>query len=746
MAVVDGSEVCGKNEGHDGLQLHHDVQSRTRGVLEGVADGVALHRSVVGLLGLWSSLNLLSSLRVLGVSQLRVIGEAVLDELLAVVPGAARVGHGDGELHGGAQGAREEPEDGLDAEEGAGQKRREDHEAGRCHHLVEGGLRGDVDAGQRIRLQLIAAVQEGLALGVLDAELPLHFCDHFSRGLADGLHGERGEPVGDHAADDEEGEGDGLQDVDAGLHAQAHDKGTVEGQGDQGGGADGEALADGGCRVAGGIQSVRATANLGTEKCHLCDAARVVRDRPKAINGEATGERGEHAQSCQSDAVEVAELKGHVDGRGQHEDRHDAALVAQGQALDNVHGGAELARGGQLTRGHVAVGGEILRDQTDDEAAHAAHGGTDEALVRASGDLGLLPILSQAHTLQAELRREQDNRKVVDHWQHQDGGEHHLHLQHSLDVGFFLDRRDVGGHKATEDADHNAGSRDGQREEHGIPAGIRQRVVRAFHSGGCDDQCSAGALGEGAEKIRAHAGDVAHVVADVVRDCGGVVGIVLIQAGNDLANQVRTDVGGLGVDTTADTAEHGNGAATQAIAGRTVEEDLPVVSLWEDGAVEAQQHPEDQNTQGAESIAHDAAATEGRVEAQGVAAVGTGQSGAGVGVGGHHHAQEAAEHRGEGSCQEGAGSEVTLQGALGTPGHQRADQDGEGQAESRANGVLHLQKLDGAIHNLRIDLRDQLQSLLAATSCEAGTQAVLGVRSEADLPDDQELRQRGHKA
>ena len=467
--------------------------------------------------------------------------------------------------------------------------------------------------------------------------------------LADRLHGEGGEPVGDHAADDEEGEGDGLQDVDAGLHAQAHDEGAVEGQGDQGGGADGEALADGRGGVAGGVQGIRAAAHLGAEERHLRDTACIVGDGAEAVDGEAAGERREHAQSRQGDAVEVAELEGHEDARGQHEDRHDAALVAQGQALDDVHGGAELARGGQLTRGHVAVGGEVLCDQTDDEAAHTAHGGTDEALVGASGDLGRVSVLCQAHTLQTELRREQDNCKVVDDGQHQDGGEHHLHLQHSLDVGLFLDRRDVGGHKATENADDDAGSRDGQREEHGIPAGICQRVVRAFHRSGGDNECGTGALSEGTEEVRAHAGDVAHVVADVVRDGGGVVGIVLIQAGNNLADQVRTDVGGLGVDTSADTAEHGNGAATQAITGRTVEEDLPVVSLRVDGAVEAQQNPENEDTQGAQRIAHDAAATEGGVEAQGVAAVGTGQGGAGVRVGGDHHAQEPTEHRRESS-------------------------------------------------------------------------------------------------
>lgn len=46
-------------------------------------------------------------------------------------------------------------------------------------------------------------------------------------GLSHGLHGQCREPVGDHAADDEEGEGGGLQDVDARLHAKADHKGAI---------------------------------------------------------------------------------------------------------------------------------------------------------------------------------------------------------------------------------------------------------------------------------------------------------------------------------------------------------------------------------------------------------------------------------------------------------------------------------------------------------------------------------------
>ena len=265
------------------------------------------------------------------------------------------------------------------------------------------------------------------------------------------------------------------------------------------------------------------------------------------------------------------------------------------------------------------MGGEVLGHQADDEAADAAHGGADEALEGAAGDLSRVPVLRQADALEAELVRQQEHRQVVDDGQHQHRREHHLHLQDPLDVLLLLHRRDVGGHKAAEDADNNARGGDGQGEEHGVPAGSGQRVVRAFDGSGRDDQRGASALGEGAEEVGAHAGDVAHVVSHVVGDGGGVVGIVLIQARHNLAHQVGTDIGGLGVDAAAHTTEHGHGAATQTVASGAVEEDLPVIRLRVDGAVEAQEDPQDKHAQGAERVAHDAAAAEGRVEAQSVA-------------------------------------------------------------------------------------------------------------------------------
>ena len=44
-------------------------------------------------------------------------------------------------------------------------------------------------------------------------------------------------------------------------------------------------------------------------------------------------------------------------------------LVAESQALDNVHGGAELASASQLTGGDERVAGEVLCHKADDHAA-----------------------------------------------------------------------------------------------------------------------------------------------------------------------------------------------------------------------------------------------------------------------------------------------------------------------------------------------------------------------------------------
>ena len=66
----------------------------------------------------------------------------------------------------------------------------------------------------------------------------------------------------------------------------------------------------------------------------------------------------------------------------------------------------------------------------------------------------------------------------------------------------------------------------------------------------------------GLVQVGAHTGHVAHVVAHVVGDGGGVPGVVLGDTGLHLAHQVGAHVGGLGEDAAAHTGEqsHEGGA------------------------------------------------------------------------------------------------------------------------------------------------------------------------------------------
>ncbi len=68
----------------------------------------------------------------------------------------------------------------------------------------------------------------------------------------------------------------------------------------------------------------------------------------------------------------------------------------------------------------------------------------------------------------------------------------------------------------------------------------------------------------GLEQVGGHAGAVAHVVAHVVGDHGGVAGVVLGDAGLDLADQVGADVGALGEDAAAETGEDRDQRAAEA--------------------------------------------------------------------------------------------------------------------------------------------------------------------------------------
>ena len=105
------------------------------------------------------------------------------------------------------------------------------------------------------------------------------------------------------------------------------------------------------------------------------------------------------------------------------------------------------------------------------------------------------------------------------------------------------------------------------------PAGRRSRRRRWSRSsaGGLEERHAqdhrADVLGGGGlEEVGAAARAVADVVADEVRDDGRVARIVLGDAGLDLADEVRADIGGLGVDAAAELGEEGDEARAEGEA------------------------------------------------------------------------------------------------------------------------------------------------------------------------------------
>ena len=114
--------------------------------------------------------------------------------------------------------------------------------------------------------------------------------------------------------------------------------------------------------------------------------------------------------------------------------------------------------------------------------------------------------------------------------------------------------------------DEQAEGADDEREEDpGL--GVRPAGVEGDGEDADAEDHRADVLGRGRfEEVRATTGAVADVVADEVRDDARVAGIVLGDALLDLADEVRADVRGLGVDAAAELGEerHERGAEAEA--------------------------------------------------------------------------------------------------------------------------------------------------------------------------------------
>ena len=106
-----------------------------------------------------------------------------------------------------------------------------------------------------------------------------------------------------------------------------------------------------------------------------------------------------------------------------------------------------------------------------------------------------------------------------------------------------------------EGSEHGADDSHGGDEQRNDNRSCHHLGSDASEGGGCESAAGNYRAEIGLVEVGAHAGHVAHVVAHVVGDNGGVAGVVLGNSGLNLTHKVGTHVGGLGENSAAHTGK-----------------------------------------------------------------------------------------------------------------------------------------------------------------------------------------------
>mmetsp|Transcript_5154 Transcript_5154/g.15486 ORF Transcript_5154/g.15486 Transcript_5154/m.15486 type:complete len:710 (+) Transcript_5154:1915-4044(+) len=579
-----------------------------------------------------------------------MLGSSGLQVLLGVIPGSSGVGGRDGKLDARDEGTNEDTSKGTDSEEGSDDKRGEDDQGTWRSHLGKRGLRGDLNA------LLVLWLRGTLHQARDSVELSSDLLNHGEGSPSDTLHGHGTEPVWKHSSDQESREDLLVKNGSTGkVNISTGHVRSEEGQGHEGGRANGETLSDGGGGVSGGVKSISSLTDLLSHLGHLGDTSGVIGDRSVGINGKASGQGSEHTKGRASDSVHSRAGVGEVDGHSQSTAWDDARLVTKGKSEDDVGGSTGLARVGDVNDWLVGVTGVDLGHVSDQVTGDESKGNRDEHLPVVHG------LDRVVRHVELELAWEGSEGNSENHNKHEHGTDLELPLEGRLDLRNVLGRGNVGGHQGGEEAHDDSASGEHERVVHGGPVvASGQAVAIDAPSGseggqGRDDEGSASGLGEGAEEIGSHSSDVTNVVANVVSNDGRVPWVILRDVLLDLSDQVGTDVGGLGVDTSSDSSEEGDGGPSQAVPGDALVETSPVVleveHLEEDDGGE-----EDEKTQPTEQESHDGSGPEGGHEGWGDSLPGL-EGGPSVGVGRDHHSQVSGQGGRGRSQDEGDGGE-----------------------------------------------------------------------------------------
>ena len=514
-----------EDEADDRHELDQDVERRTGGVLEGIADRVADDRSLVGVAALAAHV-------------------ATFDTLLGVVPGAARVRHEDRLHDTHDESSSEQATERMHAPESR-QDRSEDRDDARDDHLLERAIGRDLHAACGVRLDRTLHDVRVLA------ELTTDLLDHDEGRITNGTHGERTELVRQDTAEKETDHDLRVVDVEGQRSHLAHElasavaEGVEQSECRESGRTDGEALADGRSRVADGVKRIRALANFTGKLGHLSEPTGVVSDRTVGVDAQGDAEGREHTYCRDGDAVHTGHLVGDEDRHGDEKHRRHHGIHPDSETVDDVGRGAGLGVASDGDDRFPFGTGVVLRHLADEDADDRARRDGDEKLPSDE------PF--------REGKREAEHRRAGDG---EDRSDRDATVKRMRDLRLILGAHEERAHDGREDPERS----DSERQSDGTRHVLLTRERERAEDHGRDDRTDVGL-----EQVSAHASYIADVVADVVRDGGRVPWIVFGDARLDLADEVRTDVGGLGEDSTADTREQSDGRSAEAEAEHVIE-------------------------------------------------------------------------------------------------------------------------------------------------------------------------------
>ena len=316
-------------------------------------------------------------------------------------------------------------------------------------------------------------------------------------------------------------------------------EGAEQSQGRQSGGADGKALADGGGRVADGVERVGALAHFRRQVRHFGETTSVVRDRAIRVHAQRNAEGREHADGRNGHAVNAGHVVGHKDRRADQKHRNRHGLHARRQTVDDVRRRTRFRLLGDVADRLGFGRGVVLGDLADQDADHKTGDHGDHE--RRTGAQVMRNADQLFRKRQTAAHREPRGRAG-----HQDRCDDHAAEQGAVQVMLVVGLDKEGA----DDRSNNAEGRNGEGQgDHAFHAN-RARVRKRAEGHRSDDRTDVGL-----EQVGAHAGDVADVVTDVVGDGARVAGVVFGNARFDLANEVGADVGRFREDAATNARE-----------------------------------------------------------------------------------------------------------------------------------------------------------------------------------------------